>query len=148
MKSTMQEMDIMRLAVGEVEALAAMLLEFYDSSDWSGADSSLVDRVGHVLGVLARSATTAAGKFERFEIAYIDSRPAPAGESWNYDKGTSPGGEQRDPDADIVRRLRDESPDGRFEGSSDEELLQLFKRNRQVLSRSDEDVIAAMTRPR
>jgi hypothetical protein len=34
--------------------------------------------------------------------------------------------------------------DNRYEGSSDVELLQLFKRNKRVLARSDEDVIAAM----
>jgi len=37
------------------------------------------------------------------------------------------------------------SPD---DGGSDEELIELFKRNKQVLERSDEDVIATMTRPR
>ena len=40
------------------------------------------------------------------------------------------------------------APDNRFEGGTDEELLDLFKRNQRVLARSDEDVIAAMTRPR
>jgi hypothetical protein len=90
--STMQEMDAMRLAIGEVEALAAVLLEFFDSSDWSGADSQLVDRTGHVLGVLAASATTAAGKFERFQIAYIDSRPVSTPvERWDDSEGTASG---------------------------------------------------------
>jgi hypothetical protein len=51
-------------------------------------------------------------------------------------------------DAEIVRRLRERCPDGRFAGGSDAELIQLFKRNKQVLNRSDEDVIAAMTHPR
>jgi hypothetical protein len=36
-------------------------------------------------------------------------------------------------------------PDNRYEGSSDVELLRLFKRNKRVLNRSDDDVIAAMT---
>jgi hypothetical protein len=36
----------------------------------------------------------------------------------------------------------------RYDGGSDAELIELFKRNRKVLGRSDEDVIAAMTRPR
>jgi hypothetical protein len=49
---------------------------------------------------------------------------------------------------EIVRRIRELCPDGRYDGSSDGELLDLFKRNKQVLSRSDEDVIAAMTHPR
>ena len=151
MKSVMQEMDEMRLAVGETEALAAMLLAFFDASDWSGADSQLVDRTGHVLGVLATSATTAAGKFERFQIAYIDAQPVRAVERWT-DEGTAPG-EDDEPamstqDAEIVRRIRELCPDGRYDGGSDAELLELFKRNKRVLERSDEDVIAAMTRPR
>ena len=33
----------------------------------------------------------------------------------------------------------------RFDGGSDEELIQLFKRSKRVLNRIDEDVIAAMT---
>jgi hypothetical protein len=152
-KSVMQEMDEMRLAVGEMEALAAMLLLFFDSSDWSGADSQLVDRTGHVLGVLAESATSAAGKFERFQIAYVDSRPVSTlVERWT-DDGTAPGpGEDVpalfDQDAEIVSRIRARCPDNRYEGTSDEELSQLFKRNQKVLGRSDVDVIAAMTHPR
>jgi hypothetical protein len=51
-------------------------------------------------------------------------------------------------DAAIVRRIRERCPDNRYDGGSDEELIQLFQRNRQVLGRSDEDVIAAMTHPR
>jgi hypothetical protein len=44
--------------------------------------------------------------------------------------------------------LRERCQDDRFDGRSDDELLRLFKRNKQVLSRSDDDVIAAMTHPR
>ena len=76
-----------------------------------------------------------------------DAQPAPAGERRGYDKGTAPG-EDADPpaqDADIVRRIRARCPDNRFEGGSDDELIQLFRRNKRVLNRSDEDVIAAMT---
>jgi len=51
-------------------------------------------------------------------------------------------------DAAIIRRIRTRCPDKRFDGGTDAELLDLFKRNRQVLQRSDEDVIAVMTRPR
>ncbi len=120
----------MRGAVGEVEALAAMLLLFFDSSNWSRCDQLMVDRVGYVLEVLSMSASYANGMFDRFQIAYIDALPRPAS------------------DAEIVRRIRERCPDNRYEGSSDAELIELFKRNRQVLGRSDEDVIAAMTHPR
>jgi len=64
------------------------------------------------------------------------------------DKSTPSGEGMSAEDAAIVRRIRMRCPDKRFDGGTDEELLQLFKHNRQVLHRSDEDVIAAMTRPR
>jgi hypothetical protein len=47
--------------------------------------------------------------------------------------------------AEVVRRIREMCPNGRFDGGSAVELIELFRRNKQVLSRSDEDVIAAMT---
>ena len=103
--------------------------------------------------MLAESATSAAGKFERFQIAYVDSRPVSTPvERWT-DGGTAPGpGEDVpalfDQDAEIVSRIRARCPDGRFDGGSDEELIQLFKRNKGVLNRSDEDVIAAMVSDR
>ena len=67
-------------------------------------------------------------------------QPAPVGEP--------PGEDMSAEDAAIIRRIRTRCPDRRFDGGTDEELIQLFKRNKQVLARSDEDVIAAMTRPR
>lgn len=85
------EMDQLRIAVGEVEALVAMLLQFFDNSDWSGVSSLLIDRMGYVLTVLGQSASYAVGRFERFQTVFVDAQPAPAGESWDYDKGTAPG---------------------------------------------------------
>jgi hypothetical protein len=127
-------------------------LESFDRADWNGADSLVVDRMGYVLGVLATSATAAVGKFERFQTVFVDTRPAPAGETWDYDKGTSPGkGDEpamSEQDAEIVRRIRARCPDNRYERGSDAELTELFRRNKRVLSRSDEDVIAAMTHSR
>lgn len=64
------------------EAIAAVLLEFYDRSDWSGVDLQRVDRVGHVLGVLATSAATAVGTFSgpRGPGPELDrARPRPGG---------------------------------------------------------------------
>jgi hypothetical protein len=51
-------------------------------------------------------------------------------------------------DAAIIQRIRELCPDNRYEGASDAELIELFRRNERVLSRSDDDVIAAMTHPR
>jgi hypothetical protein len=50
-------MDALRLAVGGTEALAAILLEFYDGSDWSGFDQLLApDRALRRDGMLAPGA--------------------------------------------------------------------------------------------
>jgi hypothetical protein len=147
-------MDALRIALGEVEAVAATTAESFDRADWGDADPLHVDRMASLLGLIARSASGALAAFHRLHGAVADAQPAPApapaGERWDYDKGTSPGGGPVLPaeDAAIVRRIREMCPDGRYDGGSDEELIQLFKRNRQVLERSDEDVIATMTRSR
>jgi hypothetical protein len=158
MKPVMQQMDDLRIALAEVDVLSVITSEFYDREDWIRPDSVLVERVASLLGLISKSAGAAMAAFHRLHGAVADAAPAPAGERWDYDKGTSPGegaasGEEPSEgmsaeDAAIIRRIRTRSPDRRFDGGTDEELLELFKRNKQVLSRSDEDVIAAMTRPR
>jgi hypothetical protein len=78
-------------------------------------------------------------------VADLVPVPAGAGERWDGDgTASAPGGMSAD-DAAIVRRIRERSSDGRYEGASDAELLELFQRNRRVLARSDEDVI--VTKP-
>lgn len=85
------EMDQLRIAVGEVEALAAVLLQFFDHSDWSGVSSLLIDRMGYVLTVLGQSASFAVGRMERFQTVFVDTRPVSTPvERWT-DEGTSPG---------------------------------------------------------
>jgi hypothetical protein len=144
------ELDELRIALGEVDVLATLTAAAYDSADWGEADPAIVDRIGSLLGLIEKSAGAALAAFHRLHGAVADAAPAQAGEAWDYDKGTSPGdgAGMSAEDAEIVRRIRSNSPDGRFDGGSDAELIQLFKRNRQVLGRSDEDVIAAMTHPR
>jgi hypothetical protein len=39
------ELDQLRLAVGEVEALANLVQESFDRADWGGADSLVIDRL-------------------------------------------------------------------------------------------------------
>lgn len=73
-------------------------------------------------------------RFHRLHGAVADAAPVPAGapaERSDYDKGTAPGPDAVD--AAIVRRIRELCPDARFEGNSDEQLIELFKRNRKVL---------------
>jgi hypothetical protein len=143
-------MDQLRIAVSETEALAAVTEEAFDRADWGDADPLHVERLASLLGLIARSATAAMAAFHRLHGAVADAAPAPAGESWDYERGTAPGGREAlsAEDAEIVQRIRAQCPDKRFDGGSDAELIQLFQRNKGVLARSDEDVIAAMTHPR
>lgn len=151
-------LDDLRIALGEVDVLATVTVTAYDEADWTDPDPGVVESVASLLGLIKKSAAQAMAAFHRLHGAIADATPAPAvrSDAWDhYDKGTSPGagaaaGEQAmsAEDAAIVRRIRTRSPDRRFEGGTDEELLDLFKRNKQVLNCSDENVIATMTRPR
>jgi hypothetical protein len=85
-------LNALRIAVAEVEALAAMAVHAFDDSDWSGADQQLVERTASVLGVIARSATSAITAFNRLHSAIADAQPATAGERWDYNDGTASGG--------------------------------------------------------
>ncbi len=149
MTAVVTQLEQLRDIIGEIDTLAAFTLDAFDHADWSGADQQLVERVAHALGMIARTAATAASKLDGLHAAVADTQPAPAGERWDGEgTASAPGEAMSAQDAEIIRRIRAQCPDSRYEGSSDEELLQLFKRNRQVLGRSDEDVIAAMTHPR
>jgi hypothetical protein len=60
------ELDQLRLAVGEVDAIAAVTLKWFDDEDWSGVDPALVERAGFMLGVIVRSAALAVSKIDGF----------------------------------------------------------------------------------
>lgn len=83
------QLEEMRLAVGEVDAIAAVTLKWFDDEDWSGADSILVERTGFMLGVIARSAAFAASKIDGVHVAVADARPVPAGHLWDDSDGTA-----------------------------------------------------------
>lgn len=87
------ELDKLRVAIGEVDALAANTTESYDRQDWSGADPLHVERLSHMLGLIAKSATAAMEAFHRLHGAVADAQPAPvpAGVQWDYSEGTAPG---------------------------------------------------------
>jgi hypothetical protein len=94
------QLEQMRLAVGETDAMAAIAVAWFDGTDWSGADPVLVERAGHLLDVIARSAAVAASKVDSVHAAIADTRPVPAGQVWDYEQGTAQGpGEGRDPEA-------------------------------------------------
>ena len=146
MTGVAEPLDELRIAIGEVGALATLTTAAYDSADWNAPDLAVVDEIASMLNRISKSATAARTALYRLHGAVADAQPAPAGERWDGE-GTVPGegADPSDQDADIVRRIRERCPDSRFDGGSDVELIQLFKRNKQVLSRSDDDVIAAMT---
>jgi hypothetical protein len=108
-----------------------------------------VERLASLLGLIAKAASAAMAAFHRLHGAVADAQPAPAGENWGGDGTASGPAEAVSPqDVEILRRIRERCPDSRYDGGSDAELIQLFQRNKRVLDRSDEDVIAAMTHPR
>ena len=165
------EMDALRISLAETEVLSTLTTAAYDSADWGDADPAIVDRIGTLLGLIEKSATAALAAFHRLHGAVADAQPAPAGEAWDYSEGTAPGGDPASAasapesgptasarDAEIVRRLRERCAaqlgrpvDHPFFLASylageepDAALLRLFRRNQQVLGRTDDDVIAAM----
>jgi hypothetical protein len=89
MMDVASQLDEMRLAVGEVDAIAAVTLKWFDDEDWSGADAILVERTGFMLGVIARSAAFAASKIDGVHAAVADTQPVPAGHEWDYSDGTA-----------------------------------------------------------
>lgn len=160
------QLNELRDVIGEIDALAALALESFDHADWSGADQLIVERMAYVLGTIARSAATAASKFERIDAAVADRQAAYAGERRNTRRRetamSARDAELIERDAEIVRRLRERCADAFDSPTSypffresylpgedpDAALLRLFKRNKQVLGRSDEDIIAAMAHRR
>lgn len=170
--SVADEMDQLRIALGEVDVLSMLTEATYDQADWTGPDPEVVDAVATLLGLIKKSATSAMAAYHRLHGAVADATPAPSGtgEAFDYSDGTAPGGEPAaasgpgdEPaasarDAELVRRLRERCAaqlgrpvDHPFFCASyldgedpDAALLRLFRRNRQMLGRSDDDVIAAM----
>jgi hypothetical protein len=137
-------LDDLRIALREVDVLATLTVEAFDAADWADADPGVIEGIASLLGLIKKSAAQAMVAFHQMDDAVADTLPA------DEEPIEVPGDQvaMSAEDASIIRRLRTRSPDRRFDGGTDEELLQLFKHNRKVLQRTDEDVIATMTRPR
>ena len=91
MTDIVAQLDALRIAVGETEALASVTAESYDRQDWSSADPLHVERLSSLLGLISKSASMAMATFFRLHGAVADARPAPAGERWDYRDGTASG---------------------------------------------------------
>jgi hypothetical protein len=140
-------LDDLRISLSEVDVLATLTTAAFGEADWMEPDSAVVDAMATLLGLIEKSSFAAMSAYHRLHRAVADAAPVPAGEQ-RTDKCPPPGEGMSAEDAAIVRRIRTRCPDRRFDGGTDAELLDLFKRNKRVLERSDEDVIAAMTHPR
>ena len=144
-------LDDLRIALSEVDVLSMLTEATYDEADWTDPDPEVVDAVATLLGLIKKSASGALAAFHRLHGAVADAQPAPAGsgEAFDYSDGTAPGGEKPLPkqDAEIVRRLRTLSQDGRFDGYTDDALIHLFRRNQQAVGGTEEQIMDVMTRP-
>ena len=89
--SVAEPLERLRMATGETDALAAIAVAWFDGVDWSGADPVLVERLGYLLDVIARSAANAAMRVDSVHAAVADTQPATAGETFDYSDGTKPG---------------------------------------------------------
>jgi len=136
-------LDELRVALSEVDVLAVLTGMTFDDMDWTEPDSANVEVMATLLRLIEKASFAAGGAFHRLRRAVADAQPAPAGE-----QGMPPGEGMSAEGAAIIRRIRTRCPDRRFDGGTDAELLDLFKRNKRTLERGDEDVIAAMTHPR
>jgi hypothetical protein len=81
------QLDVLRTAVGEVDALAAVTAWWYGHEN----EQDHVERALYLLGVIARSARAAVAAVDRFHVTVADAQPAPPGARWDYDKGTASG---------------------------------------------------------
>jgi hypothetical protein len=135
------QLDDLQEALSEVDVLAVLTGEAFGDVDWTAPDSANVEAMATLLRLIGRSSFNATSAYHRLRRVVSDLATGEQGEA---------GGQVVMPaeDAAIVRRIRSNSPDGRYNGGSDAELIELFKRNKRVLARSDEDVIAVMTRSR
>src|SRR5258705_12974306 len=97
------QLEELRDTVGEVEALATLVLDAFDHADWRGANHFLVERTAYVIGIIARTAATAASRLDGFHAAVADTQPATAGERWDGEgTASAPGEGMSTQDAEIV----------------------------------------------
>ena len=76
-------LDALRIAVGKVEALAAVAAESYDNTIWNNTDPLQIDRMAHLLGATAEAAATAVAAVDRLHTFVADQQPADAGDNWD-----------------------------------------------------------------
>lgn len=73
------QLDALRIAVGEVDALAAVTEWWYGQED---DEQDHAERAAYLLGVIARSARAAVTAVDRFHVAIADCESASGGYDW------------------------------------------------------------------
>lgn len=155
--SVADQLTDLRIAAGEVDALAAVTLAWFDDGDWAAADPVLVERTASLLGLVARGATAMIAAVERFHGVVADAMPATGRDRWD-DGAMAPEAAALAYRSDIVRRMRarcaaalDSPPDHPFferwyrEGeSSDEALFRIFEAEKRASGLDDEALLAAL----
>jgi hypothetical protein len=96
-------LDDLRIALGEVNILAAVTADAYDSDDWDDSDPDIAEGIASLPGLIKKSAMAAMAAFHRLHGAVADAQPARSGEAFDYSDGTAPGRDaaavQREDDA-------------------------------------------------
>jgi uncharacterized membrane protein len=77
------QLAALRVAAGEVDALASVTVALFDDGDWVDVDPLVVDRLASLLGLVARGATGMVAAVERFHSVVADAQPAAGGDDWN-----------------------------------------------------------------
>ena len=57
--SAAAELDLLRIALGEIDVLAMLTAAAYDSADWMEPDPAVIESVASLLGLIKESATAA-----------------------------------------------------------------------------------------
>ena len=78
-RAWVHQLDALRIAVGEVDALAAVTEWWYGQEH---DEQDHVERVIYLLGVIARSARAAVTAVDRFHVGIADHEPASGGHDW------------------------------------------------------------------
>ncbi|HEU5275127.1 MAG TPA: hypothetical protein VFU97_15810 [Xanthobacteraceae bacterium] len=172
--SIASELENLRRALDEVDVLSDITRTTFGDTDWKKPDPGTVEVMTTLIRLIDKSSFSAMQVFHRLRRAVAEAgerrdraapspsagkqapvgqaapsgRAAPSAPPPSAPPPSAPAASARETmsarDADIVLRIRYLCPDYRYDGGSDAELLELFKHNRRVLERSDEDVIAAM----
>ena len=156
--SVADQLAALRIAAGEVDALAAVTVAWFDDGDWCDADPLVLERLASLLGLVARGATAVVAAVERFHGVVADSQPTSGSDDWD-DEGSA----RAAPAAlayrtEVVRRLRarcaaafDLPADQPFfwrhyrEGEApDDALFRIFEAEKRASGLSDEAVLEAL----